>query len=239
MEQFKIKPEGFKEIRKQMLVKTIPLAVIAVAVGLGVSYFNPNNQGDKVNVMPIVIPVAFGAVAFGLFRGVNRQKQLFQSYCLTISETGIVREQKNTPTISLSFSDINEILKNSNGSFTIKGRTALDVIGVPAQIDNYQHLETTLNQIRPLNIKTIEPTAQKLRVPLIFLTLGLFAIVYLVSNKIIVGISGTTLTGILIYSFIQIQRNKNIDSKTKRSSYWVILVLFSVIAITIFKLTAH
>ncbi len=222
-----------------MLVKTIPLAVIAVAVGLGVSYFNPNNQGDKVNVMPIVIPVAFGAVAFGLFRGVNRQKQLFQSYCLTISETGIVREQKNTPTISLSFSDINEILKNSNGSFTIKGRTALDVIGVPAQIDNYQHLETTLNQIRPLNIKTIEPTAQKLRVPLIFLTLGLFAIVYLVSNKIIVGISGTTLTGILIYSFIQIQRNKNIDSKTKRSSYWVILVLFSVIAITIFKLTAH
>ncbi len=221
-----------------MLARAIPLAILAASFGIGISYFNPNNQPDDANIMPFLIPCVFGLVALGLYLGVSRQKVLFESYCLTISDMQIVREQKNTPTIVLPLSHVSQIIKNSNGSFTIKGKTKLDVIGVPAQIDNYGNLETSLHQICPLTTQTVEPLTQKLNFAIVVAMLGLMACVYLASNKIIVGISGTILSAVLIYSFIQIQRNKNIDSKTKRSSYTTILVLLSVIAITIYKLMA-
>jgi len=217
MEQFKIRQGGFNELRKQMLAKKIPLVVIAVAVGLAIFQFSANNQNSNVNVWPYIIPMALLSVGFGLYRGMNRQRKLFESYTLSISDDSIVREQTNTPTIKIAFSDVNEIIKNSNGSFTIKGRTALDVIGIPAQIDNYEHLETTLNFIRPLNVFTKQAASQKLTLPITLATAALMATVYLATNKILVGISGILLTGILIYSFIQIQRSKNIDKKNKTS----------------------
>lgn len=239
MEQFKIRQDGFAEIRKQMLAKSIPLTLIAVVIGLGISLFNPNNQNSSVNVLPFVIPFVLLAVGFGLYRGVNRQKKLFESYTLSISDNSVVREQANTPTIKIPFSDINAIIKNSNGSFTIKGRSSLDVIGVPSQIDNYEHLESTLNLIRPMTVVSQQPTTRKFTMPIVIATLALMATVYLATNKILVAVSGILLSGIIIYSFIQIQRNKNIDNRTKRASYWIILVLFSIIGIMVFKISAN
>jgi hypothetical protein len=235
-EHYKIKPDGFKEIRKQILAKSIPLGVVALIVGLGIPSFNSNNQTDQASVLPIVIPICLGALAFGLYKGVNRQKKLFQSYVLTITENEIIREQSNTPSINISHSDITSISKNANGSFKIKGKSAQDVIGVAAQIDNYEQLERSLSQIRILEIKSKSSFEQKLIFPLALATLGLMATVYLATNKIIVGLSGAIMVGLLSWSFIQIQRNKNIDIKTKRGSYWIILVLFSIIAVTITKL---
>ncbi|MEO8148232.1 MAG: hypothetical protein ABI723_11365 [Bacteroidia bacterium] len=242
MEKFKIKPGGFKEIKKQVLKKLIPFFIVIMAVSMGISYLDINHKSKHVNVMlevVIGITIVFGVGGFGIFRAVNRLKHLFESYTLTITDNSVIREQHNTLTITLLFSDINQIIKNSNGSFTIKGRNALDVIGVPVQIENYEQLETSLNQIRPLAIKTQEAISQKLRVPLSFLALGLMATVYLATNKIIVGISGVIVSGLLIWSLIQIQQNKNIDSKTKRGSYWSIFALVSIIAMTIYKLLGN
>jgi hypothetical protein len=39
------------------------------------------------------------------------------------------------------FDDIKEIVKNRNGSFTIKGKDVTDAIFVPAQIENYAQLQ--------------------------------------------------------------------------------------------------
>jgi hypothetical protein len=231
MEQFKIRQGGFTEVKKKILLRIIPLLIVAITVGLGIGL---NKKDDNVNVLSYVIPIAVLA-GFGIYRGVNRQKNLFESYTISISEDSIAREQTNTPTIKIAFTDVNEIIKNSNGSFIIKGRTALDVIGIPAQIDNYAHIETTLNHIKPIHVLTKKSAGQKLTLPITFATLGLMATVYIATNKILVGISGTLLTGILIYSFIQIQRNKNIDSKTKRAGYWLIPVLLSIVAITFIK----
>ena len=172
MERFKIKADGFKDIKKQMLVRAIPISLIAVAVGLGISFSSSGNQGDDINVLPIVIPIALIALAIGIFRGANRQKQWFNSYCLIISESGITREQRNTPTISISYTDINEITKSSNGSFIIKGRNSGDVIFVPVQMENYEHLEETLNQIREVKAASAQPPPGKRILPVTLLVLG-------------------------------------------------------------------
>lgn len=237
MQIFKIRQEGFKEIKKQMIIRTLPIMLIAVTVGIVISFINSKDKAADVNVLPFIIPLTAAAVGFGLYRGVNRQKTLFDSYTLTITNNLITREQLNTPTISIYFNEIKEITKHKNGSFTIKGKDAADLIGIPSQIDHYLQLETTLQNIQPIAVKDKVSFLQKYQSLTGLLTVGLMLCVYTVNNKIIVALTGTTLVALMIWSFIKIRSSKNVDSKTKKSIWWVLLVLASVIAVMIFKLT--
>jgi hypothetical protein len=237
MQTFKIRQDGFKEIKKQMLIRTIPIVLIAVTVGIVISPINSKDKAEDINILPIIIPLVAASVGFGLYRGVNRQKALFESYTLTITNNLITREQLNTPTISIYFNDIKEIAKHKNGSFTIKGKDAVDLIGIPAQIDDYTQLETALQQIQPIVAKNQVSFIERYQSLTGLVTVGLMLCVYTVNNKIIVALTGSTLLALMIWSFIKIRGSKNIDSKTKRSVWWVALVLASVIAVMFFKLT--
>lgn len=240
MEQFKIRQDGFKEIRKMMLIKAIPISLLAVSGGLVISHFTTNEQQSNENVFSFVIPMVLGALAFGLYRGINRQKEIFDSYRLMIDNNGITREQHNTPTITISNTDVSEIIKNSNGSFTIKGNSFVNVIGVPSQIDNYEKLEKSLAEIRQISTKNSEPFLQKFRGILSsILTIGLMASVYISKDKIIVGVSGTVLLTVLGYSFFEVQKSKNIDSKTKKGMWWLIIVIASIMVGMYYKLTGQ
>jgi hypothetical protein len=239
MEQFKIRQDGFKEIRKSMLIKAIPISLLAAFGGIAISHFNTNDQQSDVNVFPFVIPMVLGALAFGLYRGINRQKEIFDSYRLTIDNNGITREQHNTPTITISNTDVIEIIKNSNGSFTIKGNSAVNVIGVPSQIVDNEKLEKSLAEIRPISTKSSEPFLQKFGGLISILTIGIMAAVYISKDKIIVGVSGTVLIVVLGYSFFEVQRGKNVDRKTKKLIWWLILVIASIIGVMYYKLTGQ
>jgi len=236
MQQYKIRQDGFKEIKKQMLIRTIPIMLIAVAIGITISSINSKDKTTAVNVLPIVIPVMAIAVGFGLYRGVKRQKVLFESYQLTLTNNTITREQFNTPTISIYFNDVKEIVKNKNGSFIIKGKDRIDLIAIPTQIENYSELEKTLTQIKPVETKSSKPFFQKYSLVITLLTLALMLCVYTITNKIIVALSGTILVAILSSSFYEVRRSKNIDAKTKSSMWWVLIVLASIICVMIMKL---
>lgn len=233
MEQFKIRQDGFKEIRKTMLIRVIPMSLLALVGGFVISHYNSNVQQSDLFVIPLVLVV----LVFGLRRGINRQREIFDSYVLTVDDNGIRREQHNTPTITISKADLSEITKNSNGSFTIKGNSSVNVIGVPAQIDDYERLERSLAEIRQISAKSSESLLQKFQLPLSMLTIGLMAAVYISKDKIIVGVSGTVLLVVLGYSFFEVQRNKNIDNKTKKGMWWLILVAASIAVVMYYKLT--
>lgn len=237
MEQFKIRHDGFKEIRKALLIKAIPNSLLAALFGLAIAYFSNNEQQSDVKTLPFAIPLMFGLLAFGLYRGIKRQEALFHSYSLILDNNSIIREQINTPTITVSTSDITEIIKYSNGSFTIKGNSNFNVIGVPSQIEDYEKLEKLLSEIRPISVKTDTPFLQKFRGLISIFTLGLMATVAISNDKLIVGVSGTVLLAVLGYSVFEIQRSKNIDYKTKRIFWWVILVAASVCSVMYYKLT--
>lgn len=237
MEQFKIRKDGFREIRKAMLFKTAPIAIIALLVGLAIGYLNTDARQGEISVFPFVIPLLLGALGFGLYRGVNRQKEIFNSYILTLDNNCITREQHKTPTITISYTDISEIIKNSNGSFTIKGNSTENVIGVPSQIDDYEKLEKSLSEIGQILTIANESFIQKIRGLFSILTLGLMAAVYISKDKTIVGISGAVLLVVLGYSFFEVLRSKNIDGQTKRGIWWLILVAASIVGVMYFKLT--
>jgi hypothetical protein len=236
MEQFRNKPEGFKEVRKLIIIKTIPITLVAMGTGLAIN--GSATQHGIVFFLILLILLSI-ALSIGIYIGIKRQKELFESYILSIDEVSITREQKNTPTIKFLKAEIEEIIKVKNGNFEIKGNKAGDLIGVYSQIENYENLERQLNQIKSVTIKSPNLVTEKLRTPAaVIFTCALMAMVYMASNKIIVGISGIALTGLMVWSFFKIQRSKNVDIKTKRGNLLLILVLFSIVAATIFKLMA-
>jgi len=238
LEEYKIKPEGFKEIKKKMIIVMTPLMLLAIGAGFGMSFFNPSGQEMQYDSFPLFILFVLGVTIFGLYKAINRQRILFESYRLIISENEVRREQFNTPTISILHSDIHSIVKNANGGLTIRGRTNQDIFGVPSQIDNLEQLEQSLNHIKAVTYASTSIGLKYLFLVAI-LTLGSMVTVYTATNKILVGFAGTIVTTILVWGFIETQRSKNLDTKTKRGSYLVIIVLISIISITIMKITAE
>jgi len=236
MEQFKIRQDGFKEIRQAALIKAIPFLVIVISGAFAIYYFNPNSQQSNLNGFLIMIPITFCALAFGVYRGLNRQKEIFNSYRLTLDHNGITRERKNTSTITIANSDLSAIIKNSNGSFIIKGNSTENIIGVPSQIEDYEKLEKLLFELKEISTKTSKPLLQKFQGLLTIMTMALMVAVYTSQDKIIVGVSGTVLLIILGYSIFYIQRSKHIDIKTKKGMRWLVIVILSIIYSMYFEL---
>jgi hypothetical protein len=235
MRVFKIRQDGFKVEKRLLLTRTIPILLITIAVG---SVFF-SQKLNYTNILPYYIPFLVLIISLGFYLGLKRRKSIFESYTLTIANNLLTREQLNTSTISIYFTDIKEIVKFKDGSFTVRGKDTADLIGIPAQIDNYSQLETALGEIHPIVSKNKSSLVQKYQSLSGLLVAGLFICVYVVNNKIIVGLTGSILVILLGWSCIKIRNSKNVDNKTRKIVWWSLLVMASVIAVAIFKLTGH
>jgi hypothetical protein len=234
MRTFKYDPARFSELRKIILKGSIPVMLAAIAVGFYVGFSIRQSQNSSVNVLPVAIPIsvllALLAGRIGLTRAVKRQRVLFESYRVTIDESAIIREQFNTPTIRIMKSDITLIAKNANKSLTIKGRNNREVIGIGAQIEDYDELEKILRQIKPFSDPSQKALLEKYRSLLGIVTIILFAAVFLSQDKLMVTLCGILLLGLLGWSFIEVLRSTHFDARTKRSVYIMILPVFAIVA---------
>jgi hypothetical protein len=249
---FRIPPNGIKEIRKKMLLYGIPFSLISIAITLLITFsiyddgheqikpdselYNTSSPYDWLSwAIPVIIIVT--VAGFSTVRTLRRVKKMYESYELTISENLIAREQVNTPTISIYLGEVEEIIKRRNKGFMVRGKTERDIILIPAQIENYDQLETALNEIKPITRKGKTTTLLRVRGLLGLLAIVLMICVYTVENKIIVGVAGILFTGIYIYSFILTQKSKNIDYRTKRKRWVILLMVLIILGFTILKLT--
>jgi len=219
-----------------MLLKSIPFSLMVVVGGLLVAHFNSIGQKTDISTFPIVIPLCIGALIFGLYSGIRRQKEVFDSYILTVDHLGVTREQKNFPTIAISNEEIAEIKKNSNGSIILKGKFKGKIIFIPAQIDDYEKLEGLLSEKGQILVNSKEAFLQKFQWLFSILTLGIIAVLFISKDKIIVGVSGAVLLFILCNALFDMLKNKIIDNKTKMGMWWLVLVMVSIAVVVFYKI---
>lgn len=120
-EQFKMRSDGFQEVRRKILRRIIPLFLIIGVCVVTVNLLNPSTEEKTLNIFPVYIPILFLFLGVSIFRLIKRQKFFFYSYRLDFDNNGITRTRYNTTTLFIPYSAISEIVKNANGSFTIKG----------------------------------------------------------------------------------------------------------------------
>src|SRR5687768_1995352 len=125
-EHFKLRPGSFPELRKQILLRTVPLMLLATGGGLGISFLNSDNYESTTSTLPLVLPLFLLIMLVSLYSSMRKQKKIFESFELILEEETVTRKQYNTPDIRIARSEIKSIIKNSNGSFTIKGASLLN-----------------------------------------------------------------------------------------------------------------
>lgn len=239
MKVYRLRPNGFKEVRNQIIVKSACIGLLALAVGIGISVYRSDGPGGKMDGLPLVMGITLSALAFGLYKGIKRQKTLYQSIIINISESEITSEQLDRSAITIPFNDIKSIIKAGNGSLAIRGSSSLNIIIIPAQIENYEQLVISLNEIRPFDKVKGTAFGQAWLMATILLTMISMATLYISTNKILVGISGTLLIGLFIWSFVVTQKSKMVDVKTKRGSYFTFFLLLVVVVIMVTKLAGN
>ncbi|HEY9006553.1 MAG TPA: hypothetical protein VIM75_10475 [Ohtaekwangia sp.] len=235
MQQFTITEEGLKKLQKKILTSTIPfylflLLVIAILSGV--------LSGSGVNSSGLILLLIFVPIfTITIFINIKRQKAVLSSYRLTITEDSITREMHNTPSIVLLHKNIQEIVKNANGSFAIIADSKINAIGVPQYIERSEELEQLLVSIKPLKVKTSTPWYQKYPFVLPVTVIGLIGASFYSNNQYlqIVGIAGFVAT--LIFGFIVIQKSKNVDLRLKRMSYIALIPILSMLYALIVKLS--
>jgi hypothetical protein len=215
MQTFKLDQHRFKELRKNIIIRLLLFYVMVAAIVLGIFYFGPDDKAMDSKTLQLFIPLMLITWSFGIYRGVKKQQQLFNTYVLTISNNMVMHEQLNTQTISVYFNDINEIIKHKNGSITIKGKDKSDVIAIPVQAENFDVIESLLQSAKPIITETQVSFMQKYSSLGAIVTGILMICVYTVNNKIIVGITGTLLIVFMLWSFANSGLRKTLMRKQK------------------------
>jgi len=237
MREFRIKENGFNEIRKEILLKTIPIFLLAMIGGLIIMEFLPSIQSSDVNVLPYVIPIMCIAITIGIRRALKTQKQAYEQYVIRIDEEGISREQGITPTINLEYSAVKKITKLKNGGLVIKGDSLMNVIIIPNQVAGIDEIEELVMNKCTVKVDSKKSFIERFMILFVIALIGIMAVLYISTNKVLVSASGVIMLVFMTWSFIVIQKNKNIDKKTRRGSYFMILALIYIIAMMIGKLT--
>jgi len=224
-----------------MIARLLIMIAIVAPFGIAVTLFNTGKEKQQYNYIsiPIIIVLFIIVFFYTIRRSVKKQKELMDSYTLVLSEKMIARYQLNTPTISLYHNELKEISKTSKGILVIKGKHPEDVIFVPAQIENLADLEERLNNILPIAQYKPKTIFEKYPTPFSLLTIGLMFGSYTSKDKIIALACCIPLTVFLAWSFYKIRVSKNIDNRVRRVSWWMLIVMFSIIYATILKFTGH
>lgn len=229
-QQFRLRPDAFKAIRKKILLIAIPLLLIAMTLGFAIAHFGSDKPEGDFGFMLLAIPMALVFVVPSFLTTLKRQKTMFESYRLTFDGKTLIREQKNTPTIQLSFFEVRQISKVSNGSFVIQGLQKGDCIYVSEHIEDYKEVETALNNIMPVTTKLSKSLMQKYGWLLVLGMLGLMMVVFISKNAFLITGCGIVLLVFLGWGWYECKTNKSIDKKTRKGLWWLLILFFAVLA---------
>lgn len=222
MKTFTTRPGSFREIRK----KTIPvmtgifagLFLLAVVVPALI-----RSEPESWTTLPLAFLIFAFITGWATWSTLRRQKRSFETYRLSIDAEKLVRAQFNTPTITIYIKDITEIVRNVNGSFTVVGTNQLNAIGIPSQIEHYDDLRTTLQQIHAVKERSERTFAEKIFIPASLSAALLIAITTISENDAVNLLCSTMIVCIMVAGMIVIFATKNIDRRTKRLS-WIFLI---------------
>lgn len=236
-QQFSIRPDGFAELRKQLSTRIVVILIILLIACAAIAIPDIVSKTNAPIIWPYYTAVIMLIVCFSFYRGIEKQKVIFNSYILTITDHEITRQQLNTPSISIPLSQITDIGRSSLGNFIIKGANSQQLINVPKQINDYEKVELLLSQIKPIIINTQADVIKKITPLAALISVASVLGVFILKDKTWVSICGIVSIILITWSFFELKNNKNIDSRSKRALIYMPLVLLSIILAMYFKLT--
>jgi len=235
MKRYKNKPEGFSELRKQILSKTIPMMALIVLGSLAISYFSHDGFKEGLTVILAYTGLIAVVLIFSTFRSIKQQQAVFNSFELAISDDYLLRKQQGLADKTIFFIDIETITETEKGFLGIKGATTDDSIFLSPYLDGYDEVKNILQGVKPINIQQTKSFLAKYQWVGVLAVCGLMAAVYTSNNKIIVGISGVLLICFLVWGFYKTRTSSLVDQRIKSRAWMIWVVILSMALIVYYK----
>jgi len=226
MHTFKTKPDGFRQIRRTMFFRDLPVILLAFSLGMLLSEFRKPEIPINWYLMGTIILIFAVIIAFVFLRTMTEQRHMYEDFVLTIDEDGISREQYRTDTITIARHEVSKIYKKTNGSLVIKGTAYSEAIITPSQMEESEKLEQELAGIKSFSQI---PFLEKYWLIPVLTVLSLIAVINFVTNKWLIGISGLTLLGLYGYSLYRTHGHKNIFYYPKSSIFFLLYLMFTIV----------
>lgn len=213
--------------------------VVIIAIVLLITaliHYRSGGSPDSVDTLPYIVIGVTIMLSVSVWNSMRRQKKIFESFRLTVSDDALIREQLYTSTITIEKQHVRQIVRLSTGQFLIDGGSRLNSITVPSQIDNADELARILSGITPISeIKAKSWTPYLTVISALAGMLLIFA-GFTAENVIISTVSGIALSMVMLCGFIVIQKSRNVEKRLKRMSYFFLIPFISILSATIIKL---
>jgi hypothetical protein len=235
MSVFRINEAHYWKFRRRFLSISLPIAAVIVIGIMLTAQFQTNKVDTSWPIIYVCLELfqlffLMLCSSFVIYRILRRVRRMMTSYSVTISNSGIMRDQWYTYPISISSTEIKEIVKTRKGGFLVRGQSRKDIITIPPVVNDISELEQQLETLAPITTNT------KLVRYLNYQLLGLLAAIVLffsllaMENKIAEAISDILIAGFLGWLLYKIQTSRDVsgDEKVLR---WVIVIAIVVIVI--------
>jgi hypothetical protein len=214
-------------VRRTIVLGTMVLLLLtgAVLVVTGLRFGE-----DSLPALFFFAPILIVAGAFGGYLGASAFRERLASYTITLEGQGITRSQRGLPDLTIDQDEIADLLE-APGGLIVRSEVPYREIHIPRALEGYDELRTLLNQI-----KEVQPFPQRpwyfsspIQIGGVFLMLAGFLTTVASDNPyVLVPCSVFVIIAFLSCLWL-IQRNPQIDTRTKALSWMILLPLFSVV----------
>ncbi len=229
-------PERFTEIQKKIIIRSAVFVPLMMIFAFVVFVYPDDNVNVGWEVPIFYLLFIFAILLFSIFRTIKRQKSIYNSYKLTVTESSLLREQNNLPPVTIAFNEITQINEDRYGNLIIKGVQPQQIIVISIYTENVDQLMRTLPSVHPISEPKTPNILQKYPAILSVLAIGSMLTLYISTNRFIAATGGIICLALMIWSFYKIRTAPVIDKKLSRSSWWILVVILSIAATTYFKL---
>jgi hypothetical protein len=191
------------------------------------------HRNSTASLLPTVIflLIIFGATALGLWKGMKRGQESWDSFELVVGEDVVLRRKKDFPDLEIQRHEVTRIRESTHGlSMATKLRDR--AIGIPRALTDYEDARERLGRWMPL--VQVQPLGWTAPIRWIWvipvIAVILFALFLMSTNSWVVIAAGVLLLIWLSVAIWHIRRSVQTSAHMKRLSLLTVLPLLAVIA---------
>ena len=197
--------------------------------GCAVPLLVNRQNGNDMTVMLATVAFIALVLSIAVLNGVRKSRacvrKLWETFELEVDATHITRRNADTPTATIAFADVTEIIRYPGRGMLMKTSRALQTVEVPEWVENYEQAVEMIRQHCSVQIKT--QTERTWHSPIFLVALGLSAwVLFLnIQSKMVTLIVGAALVGLCGWSIWAVNRSPNVSQARKRSLVYAFLIV--------------
>jgi uncharacterized protein YsxB (DUF464 family) len=230
MAEYRLIENNKKNLLNKKMLKSLPLIIIAVLAGMGISFFQIAQSYNSHIFLIVILPtllICAGATFIGLKFGLKIYKENHLDVVFSIEDSFLKIIRKGRDIISASKEEINKIEEYNDETIIIFLKNKQKII-LNKNIENYNNMKSELNEFFEISKKDKKPNNSFYTI----LSLGiiiLYIVFCLSADKAIVILSGVLVVGIVIFSIVKTLLDKSVDKRIKIMFLIAIILLADII----------